>query len=544
MMSLNRETRHNIFILISCFLLSYFIYFNIINSFFLADDFNWVHQIKTRGAFGVWTTAPDVFFRPVVSLTLFVDYTIWGLNSIGYHLTNLSFHAICAFFIYRISSQLLNRVQLPSRQVQLTALIAALLFIILPSHVEAVTWISARSDLVATCFCLASFSFYLSYKISHNKRNLFLSYLLFLFALLSKESVVIYPGIIFSYEIYDYLTEYDSNKKSIKNILLFPLLYTSLFPIYLILRYLGLGQLIGGYGTGVHLHYNSGIILRGLGSTLRILIPPLSNSTDFDWQLLFILIIATLLIVMLTYAWIGDFYKKISKILLFLFISFLISLIPIINLVVSVQDHQGERFLYFPSVFVVMMFTIIICTILWRYQFILLVSLTIFVLLFSNNLYHSNKNWQIASQISQQILEDINLIAQDESLFIINIPDNFNGAYVYRNGLFPATQLFCEDKNIKYLPLVLFNNLMNIEDKVKVTAISQSQYNAQLMQPGTYFMNLMLPVEQRLETPNFKILDFDWTTRQSFRVEVKVKAFKDNVVYYSGGHLMKVTSPR
>ncbi|MGB3536380.1 MAG: hypothetical protein WBA13_23035 [Microcoleaceae cyanobacterium] len=544
MMSLNRETRYNIVILISCFLLSYLSYFNVINSFFLADDFNWVHQIKTRGAFGVWTTAPDVFFRPVVSLTLFLDYIIWGLNSIGYHLTNLSFHAICGFSIYRILSQLLNKVQLPSKQIKITALITALLFIILPSHVEAVTWISARSDLVAACFCLASFSYYLSYKNYHNKRNLLFSYLLFLLALLSKESVIIYPGIIFSYEIYDYFTESDDNKTSIKNIILFPLLYTSLFPIYLILRYLGLGQLIGGYGSGVHLQYNSAIILRGLGSTLRILIPPISNSTDFDWQLFFIITTASLLTIMLVYAWIGNYYEKISKLIVFLITAFLISLIPIINLVVSLQDHQGERFLYFPSVFFIMIFTIIISTILWRYQFILLMSLTILTLLFSNNLHHSNKNWKIASQISQQIIEDINSIATDNSLFIINLPDNFKGAYIYRNGLFPATQLFCEDKNIKYLPLVLFNNVINIEDKVEVTAISQSQYNAQLMQPNTYFMHPSLPIQQRLETPNFKILDFDWATRQSFKVEVKVEAFEDDVVYYSGGHLIKMTSPR
>jgi hypothetical protein len=537
-MILNRQTRHHLIILISCLLLSYLSYFNIINSFFLADDFNWVHQIKTRGIFGVWTTAPDVFFRPVVSLTLFLDDTVWGLNSIGYHLTNLSFHAICGFFIYRILSQLLNLLQLPSKQIQLTALVAALLFIILPSHVEAVTWISARSDLVATCFCLASFCYYLSYKNTQSKYRLILSYFLFLLSLLSKESVIIYPGIIFCYEIYDYLTQSNDSKKQIKNIILFPLIYTSLFPIYLILRYLGLGQLIGGYGAGVHLQYNSDIILRGLTSTLRVLIPPLPDSNYSDWQLFFILIIITVLTIMLVYAWRSDYYQKISKLLLFLITIFLTSLLPIINLGVSLQDNQGERFLYFPSVFIIMIFTILVSTLLWRYQFLLLLCLTILVILFSDTLYHSNQNWKIASQISQQIIEDINSIATDNSLFIINIPDNFNGAYIYRNGLYPATQLFCEDKNLKFLPLVLFNNVIHINDKVKVTASSKNQYHAQLMQPQTYFLHPMLPIQQRLETPNFKIIDFDWNSRQSFKVEVKVPEFQDDVVYYSAGHLI------
>jgi hypothetical protein len=508
----------------------------------LADDFNWVYQIKTGGAFGVWTTAPAVFFRPVVSLTLFIDYTIWGLNSIGYHLTNLSFHAGCGFFVYRILSQLLKNAQFQSKPIKWMPIVGALLFIILPSHAEAVTWISARSDLVAACFCLGSFSYYLSYKNHPQRKHFLLSDFLFLLALLSKESVVIYPGIIFSYEIYHYCTH--SNQNSVKNIVLLPLAYSSLFPIYLILRYLGLGQLIGGYGAGVHLHLNSGIIIRGLSSTLRVLIPPIPTSQDYDWQLLFLITTIALLILMLVYSWIGNHYQKISKILLFLIATFLISLIPVINLVVSVQDHQGERFFYFPSAFVVMIFTIVIGTILWRYQLIFLGIATVILLLFSQALYTSNQNWQVASQISQQILEDINSIAQSNSLFVMNIPDRLNGAYIYRNGLYPATQLFCEDKNIKYLPIVLFHNLVNLEDQIEVKAVSNHQYDVKLMQPKTYFMNPMLPVEKRLETPNFKILDFDWKTRQSFRVEVKNPAFQDDIVYYSGGHLISFNAPR
>ncbi|WAK74528.1 hypothetical protein AP9108_34270 [Arthrospira sp. PCC 9108] len=66
--------------LISGWILTAIAYGNIINSFFLSDDFNWIYQIKTKGAFGVWTTPPDVFFRPLISLTLFADYQLWELN--------------------------------------------------------------------------------------------------------------------------------------------------------------------------------------------------------------------------------------------------------------------------------------------------------------------------------------------------------------------------------------------------------------------------------------------------------------------------------
>jgi hypothetical protein len=542
-MVVNRETRYHIIIFLGCFLLSYLSYFNIINSFFLADDFGWIHRIKTTGPFGVWNSDIDVFFRPIVSLTLFIDYKIWGLNSIGYHLTNINFHAFCAFLCYPILSHLLHQAQFQIQQIKLISISAALLFIILPSHVEAVTWISARSDLVATCFCLASFYFYLSYKNEKQIYKLAFSYLLFFIALLSKESVITYPGIVFAYELYHFLTHKNNRKKLINILFLNPLAYAFLVIFYFVIRYLRLGRIIGGYGTNVHLNFDSYTILRGLGSSLRVLVPSIYQSKEQDWQLSFLILMAALLILMLTYSWVGQFYQKTAKLLLFLITVFLISLVPVINLMVSVQDNQGERFLYFPSVFVVMIFTLTISTILWRYRLILLASITVLILFFSNRLYASNQNWQIASTVSQQILEDINSIAQTDSLFVINVPDQFNGAYIYRNGLYQATQLFCEDKQIQYLPIVLFHHLIDPDDEVEVIALGSNQYHVKLVQSKAYFYHVGIATEQRLETPNFNILEFDWETRQSFTVEVKPPSFQDQVVYYSGGHLLRVSPP-
>jgi len=118
------KNRHGLGTLILYILLSLIIYSTIINSFFLADDFTWVYQIKTRGIFGVWTTAPDVFFRPIISILLFLDYQIWGLNPVGYHLTNIIFHGISCFFVYFISSQLLIHSHLSTKLSQSISMIA------------------------------------------------------------------------------------------------------------------------------------------------------------------------------------------------------------------------------------------------------------------------------------------------------------------------------------------------------------------------------------------------------------------------------------
>lgn len=159
----SKQLKSHAIALIVCLALSAIAYGNIVESFFLSDDFNWVYQVKTRGPLGVWTTPPDVFFRPLVSLTLFFDYQIWGLNPVGYHLTNIFFHGLNGFLVYQLSRLLFRGAKLAGKFVTIFSILSAFIFIILPSHVEAVTWIAARSDVIATSFGLAAFCCYLKY---------------------------------------------------------------------------------------------------------------------------------------------------------------------------------------------------------------------------------------------------------------------------------------------------------------------------------------------------------------------------------------------
>ena len=165
---LKRMEKHrlDLTLLAGFIVLSIFIYSPTLNNFFLSDDFDRIYNIQQNGIFGVWTTSPEIFFRPIISITLFIDHLIWHLNPLGYHLTNVIFHAICSFLVYVLAVLLLNETQLYQKNIRPISAIAAFIFLILHSHAEAVSWISARADLVFTGFCLAAFCFYLLYKRS------------------------------------------------------------------------------------------------------------------------------------------------------------------------------------------------------------------------------------------------------------------------------------------------------------------------------------------------------------------------------------------
>ncbi len=521
--------------LISGWILTAIAYGNIINSFFLSDDFNWIYQIKTRGVFGVWTTPPDVFFRPLISLTLFADYQLWELNPLGYHLTNLFFHGLNAFLVYAMSRLLFRGADLAGKLINIFSLVSGFIFIILHSHVEAVTWISARSDLVATCFGLAAFCGYLKYKETDNNRLFFISYILFFLGLLSKESVIIYPGLVLLYELYNYLNK--NNYINLLKILYLPLMYASVLPIYLGLRYLGIRQFLGGYGSGVHTNFNLDIIQRGLASSLRIIIPPLPNIPEENWVIffaIFMTIICTFVVVCLCRQGVYILIAKLAILLLGLFGT---SLLPVINIRISLSNTEGERLLYLPSAFLVILLVLVIGVSLARFRVLLAIQFMIISIILSYYLYSFNQNWNLAGNIAKQVIESIDQEIQGRRMFLINIPDNLNGVYIYRNGLYAAGQLFAESE-IELLNNATFNNLINPSNALNINRIGDREYWVKLLSPGTYFMNVHIPFDQRLETQNFIISDVDFQTMQSFRIQIQDRIQPGEVGYYSGGRVI------
>lgn len=137
------------------------------------------------------------------------------------------------------------------------------------------------------------------------------------------------------------------------------------------------------------------------------------------------------------------------------------------------------------------------------------------------------------------MLESIDRELEGDGMFLINIPDSLNGAYIYRNSLYPATQLFCQSQ-IDGIDNASFHNILSPSDAVDVTQIAENEYRVQLRSPGTFFMNVHLPFEDRLETQNFTISDVDYTTLQSFTIKIKERIKPNQVAYYSQGQVISL----
>jgi hypothetical protein len=133
-------------------------YFRSLNGYFLADDFihiPWLFnvfqghpELLLKNFISNWMqTDGTQFYRPLISLTMAADYGIWGVNPIGYHITNLAYEIGSTIFLYLACRRMFGRV---------VGFAAAALFAVSPLHAEVVSWTIARVDSVASTFYLAA----------------------------------------------------------------------------------------------------------------------------------------------------------------------------------------------------------------------------------------------------------------------------------------------------------------------------------------------------------------------------------------------------
>jgi Flp pilus assembly protein TadD len=176
------------------------------------DEFNFLGNPHYRGLGWrqlVWmvTTAWSGHWAPLTWLTLSLDWTLWGMNPAGYHLTSLVIHAANAAVFFLVAARLLGRAIPGVRDsvIRGGATVAALVFAIHPLRAESVVWVTERRDVLSGLFYLLTVLAYLraaGEPPSGRRRWLALSVTTFVLAMLSKAIVMSLPFVLLVLDVY------------------------------------------------------------------------------------------------------------------------------------------------------------------------------------------------------------------------------------------------------------------------------------------------------------------------------------------------------
>ncbi|MFH1190542.1 MAG: tetratricopeptide repeat protein [Candidatus Omnitrophota bacterium] len=171
------------------------VYLNSLAGSFVASDDS---LISGDPAIKSWSGIPAAFSRgahhPLRTVTFMADYSVWGLNPAGYHLTNILLHISAALALYWFISLLV-----PGRPIPF---VISALFMTHPVQAGSVAYVSGRSGPLSALFAILCFIFYIKYVRSGRKEYIIPASCAFILSLLSCENAIVLPALLI---VYNYL---------------------------------------------------------------------------------------------------------------------------------------------------------------------------------------------------------------------------------------------------------------------------------------------------------------------------------------------------
>ncbi len=274
-------------------------YSNTFNSSFHFDDGpaisdnQTIKQVTSENIFRILSEA-----RPVVYLSIMLNYQLSALNVAGWHIFNIGFHIGTSILVYLFLLQALAASSLKARYADRSkwmALFGGLLFAVHPVQTETVTYIISRSEILASFFYLGALLLFGNGVRTGSAAYYVAAFASAVLSMGSKEWAVTLPAAVF---LYDYLVLSEGNiKKVLPRWWVYILL---MLPWWIILRTLNIFSSGGGtvgFGMNASSSAASGPGARKavtawtyfltscnvIWTYIRLLFLPINQNIDYDY---------------------------------------------------------------------------------------------------------------------------------------------------------------------------------------------------------------------------------------------------------------------
>ncbi|MCC6639215.1 hypothetical protein IT409_01505, partial [Candidatus Falkowbacteria bacterium] len=424
--------------------------------FFVSDDFDWLHLTK----FGdpLWQAFVGNYyghhgvggaFRPLVNVFFELGHLL-GSSPLLFHGMQFALHTLVVVMVGLLARQLIE-----GKFQNHAMFVSALIFSLMPFHSEAVIWISAIGDPLATLLFLVSLYCYVGWRQRGGALLFFMSLAALGGSLITKEIAIVFPLVAIAYELC-----------IVRNYKLLALaraigIHVVMVAGYLLYRNWAIGVLAGYYAQSnlqinvVTYAHNFGVYLitffvsdktrLWLVETLNAISPYLI--TGITITLLVVLLIAGIMMLV----------KKASSRSIF-FVSFIaINLALVSPLAMSSLSDEGERYVYIASVGLAWLITTGGIA-LWQRQKIVTSLLAIALIGYWGTIsVIKNAYWSDASNVSHALYEQLRDIPFEryKKVYFVGIPETFEGAQVMRNGVPQAIAYASNNRihNVERIPV-------------------------------------------------------------------------------------------
>jgi hypothetical protein len=128
----------------------------------------------------------SLYYRPLANAWFATNALLFGTNPVAWHLAKILLHTIAVVLCFRLAQLLTGDVAV--------GLLTAAIFAVMPAQVGAVVWASAIPEPLSTVFELCAML-----ALVGRKRRLFTSAILYGCAILTHESAILFPLVVFAY---------------------------------------------------------------------------------------------------------------------------------------------------------------------------------------------------------------------------------------------------------------------------------------------------------------------------------------------------------
>ncbi len=156
-----------------------------------------IHTVDDPGIYSLYSSSPPLlkillpgngyYYRPLIELSYWLDNKFWDMSPAVMHLENVIMHCCNSILVFFLAFRFSNNC---NNKTYLLPLLASLLFAVHPLNVEAVAWIAGRTDPLLTLFVLSACFIWLKWIEKPNLFDFILAVVLFVCALLTKETAL------------------------------------------------------------------------------------------------------------------------------------------------------------------------------------------------------------------------------------------------------------------------------------------------------------------------------------------------------------------